>query len=214
MSIARDGLYAFAARSLQRPISDLRNWMIARKLGVKQIRIGPGANLRGLSCVQMGENFLALEGLWLEAITRYSDQHFLPRIVIGDRVQASQWVHIAATHYVEIGDDVLIGSKVMITDHNHGQYSAEHTPPRIPPAMRPLDRDRSTIIGRNVWLGDGVVVAPGSCVGEGCVVGANSVVTGNIPAGSICAGVPAKVIKTYDEQDQRWHRVRDREFQR
>jgi lipopolysaccharide O-acetyltransferase len=116
-------------------------------------------------------------------------------------------VHIAATHFVEIGDNVLMGSKVVVTDHNHGQYSKDHTSPNIPPALRPLDHDRSVVIGRNVWLGDGVVVTPGSSIGEGAVIGANSVVQGRIPPFTIAAGVPAKIMKVFDFDTQKWTNV-------
>ena len=108
----------------------VRGYFLSRKLGVKKIRIGPRAYLRGLSAIEMGEDLSAGEGLWLEAITKYNDQTFSPRIVIGQHVRISHFVHIAATHLVEIGDNVLMGSKVMITDHNHGQYSREHTSPQ------------------------------------------------------------------------------------
>lgn len=206
-SVEEDGLYVVATRRLEVASSFLRNYFIAHKLGVRRICIGPRPNLRGLSSIEMGEDFVALEGLWLHAVTQYYDHQFSPRIVIGDRVRVSQWVHIAATHYVEIGDDVLIGSKVVITDHNHGQYSLQHTSPDVPPSLRPLDCDRSVTIGANVWLGDNVAIAPGASVGKGSIVGANSVVVGEIPPFSLAAGIPARVIKLFDFDTQRWKAV-------
>lgn len=186
----------------------VRNFLISRKLGVRKIKIGPRAYLRGLSFVDIGEDFLAGDGLWLETITRYNDQNFLPKIVIGQHVRVSHFVHITATHFVEIGDNVLIGSKVMITDHNHGLYTREeHTSPHIAPSLRPLDRDRRTVIGRNVWLGDGVVVTAGASIGEGSVIGANSVVLGSIPAFTIAVGVPATVRKTFNFDTGKWCNV-------
>jgi lipopolysaccharide O-acetyltransferase len=152
----------------------------------------------------MGEDFSAGSDLWLEAITAYNQQTFVPRIIIGNHVRISNSVHIAATNLVKIGDDVLLGSKVVITDHNHGQYSREHSSPKTPPTLRPLDRDRQVTIGRNVWLGDGVVVTPGSSIGEGAVIGANSVVVGHIPANTIAAGSPATVRKTFSVSTQTW----------
>jgi len=184
-----------------------RNCLIARKLRVKQIKIGPRSHLRGLAFITMGEDFAAGDGLWLEAIPRYNDQNFLPRIVIGQHVRISHFVHITATHLVEIGDNVLMGSKVMITDHNHGQYSIDHSPPDIAPTLRPLDHDRSVVIGRNVWLGDGVVVTAGASIGEGSVIGANSVVQGRIPAFTIAAGIPATARKTFDFDNRTWRNV-------
>ncbi len=155
----------------------------------------------------MGEDFSAEDGLWLEAITRYNSQTFLPRIVIGNHVRVSRWTHITATHFIEIGDNVLMGSKVLITDHNHGQYSREHTSPLIAPSLRPLDHDRAVVIGRNVWLCDGVVVTPGSSIGEGSVIRANSVVQGSIPPFAIAAGMPAKIMKTFNFDTQKWTNV-------
>lgn len=206
-SVEEDGLYVVATRRLESAVAFFRNYCIAHKLGVEKIRIGPRSNLRGLSSIEIGEDFVALDGLWLHAVTRYYDQQFSPRIVIGNRVRVSQWVHIAATHYVEIGDDVLIGSKVVITDHNHGQYSGQHTSPDVPPSSRQLDCDRSVIIGNNVWLADNVAVTPGASIGRGSVIGANSVVAGEIPPFSLAVGNPAKVIKCFDFDTHQWKRV-------
>ncbi len=187
--------------------SGLRNTLLSRKFGVKKVRIGSRAYLRGLASIRMGEDFSAAEGLWLEAVTSYNEQRFEPKIVIGSHVRLSQSVHIAATNYVEIGDDVLIGSRVIITDHNHGQYAAKHSSPDIPPTERQLDRDRRVTIGKNVWLGDGVVVAPGATIGDGAIIGANSVVTGKIPPYSLAAGAPATVRKIFNFTTQEWTRI-------
>lgn len=185
----------------------IRSQLIGRKLGVRHIRIGAHHRLRGLSSIIIGEDFSAGEGLWLEAITAHNNQTFRPRIVIGSHVRASQCVHIAATHLVEIGDHVLLGSKVNIIDHNHGQYSGIHSSPHTPPTLRPLDSDRSVSIGNNVWIADGVVVTPGSSIGEGSVIGANSVVTGHIPAFSIAYGIPARIRKRFNFETESWSNI-------
>jgi lipopolysaccharide O-acetyltransferase len=203
-SLRENGLYILAAQISGSLLSFPRNSLIARKLGVKRIRIGPRSYLRGLSSIEMGEDFAAGDGLWLEAITRFNDQVFIPRIVIGKHVRVSHFVHIAAAHLVEIGDNVLVGSKVLISDHNHGQYSREHTPPHVAPTLRPLDHERRVVIGRNVWLADGVVVTAGATIGEGSVIGANSVVIGNIPPFVIASGMPATVRKVFHNDTAEW----------
>ena len=202
-----NGSYVFFSMLASRPIHSLRNRMLAAKLGVHKIRIGPRSHLRGLSCISMGEDFSAGEGLWLEALSSYGSQQFAPKIVIGNHVRISHWSHIACTHSIRIGDHVLIGSKVMITDHNHGLFGAESTPPSTPPAERPLDADKSVEIGRNVWLGDNVVICPGVVVGEGSVVGANAVVTVDVPPFTVVAGVPARPIRRYDAAQESWIRA-------
>jgi lipopolysaccharide O-acetyltransferase len=205
--LRENGIYILGVASAGSIAGYVRTSFLSRRLGVKKIKIGPRAHLRGLSAIEMGEDFAAGEGLWLEAITEYNDQTFSPKIIIGQHVRISHFVHIAATHLVEIGDNVLMGSKVIVTDHNHGQYSNLHSSPALPPAQRPLDSDRRVVIGRNVWLGDGVVVTPGSSVGEGSVIGANSVVLGNIPAFAIAAGIPAVVRKTFNFDTKKWCEV-------
>lgn len=205
--LRENGLYLLGVYLIDYCLGVVRNTLIARKLSVQKCKIGPRAYLRGLSAIEMGEDFSAGNGLWLEAITKYNEQTFAPRIVIGKHVRASNCVHIAATHFVEIGDNVLMGSGVMITDHNHGMYSREHTSPNVPPTLRPLDDDQQVVIGKNVWLGNGVVVTPGASIGEGSVIAANSVVIGSIPAFTIAAGAPATVRKTFNFEIGKWGNI-------
>jgi lipopolysaccharide O-acetyltransferase len=168
------------------------------------LHIGRYSRLKGLAFMKFGKDFSAGDGLWMEAIARYEDQVFQPRIVIGDSVRISNWVHIAATHYVEIGDHCLIGSKVVITDHGHGQYANGHSLPFEPPAKRRLDSTRKVVIGPNAWLGDGVVVMPDVTIGEGAVIGANSVVSRDIPPFTVSVGAPARPIKQFDQNLKEW----------
>lgn len=203
-SFQENGAYGLGASVWEEIAGRIRNSLVSRKLGATDLYIGPQAKLLGLAFIEMGKGFRAGNGLWLQAVTEYNGQRFSPKIVIGKHVHVSQWVHIAATNFVQIGNHVLIGSKVIITDHNHGQYSVTHSSPDVPPSSRPLDQDRQVVIGNNVWLSDGVVVTPGAVIGDGSVVGPNSVVRGEIPPFCIAAGVPAKVIKTFDFTAHKW----------
>ena len=58
------------------------------------------------------------------------------------------------------------------------------------------------VVGDNVWLGGGVILCPGVTIGEDTVVGAGAVVVGDLPAGVIAAGVPARVIREIDDRDR------------
>jgi lipopolysaccharide O-acetyltransferase len=202
-----NGSYVFFSTLAGRLSWFFRNRLLAGKLGVREISIGPRPYLRGLTSISMGEDFSAGEGLWLEAIIRYGNERFEPKLVIGKHVRISHWSHIACTHSVTIGDHVLIGSKVIITDHNHGSFGTNATSPAIPPSQRPLERNRFVIIGNNVWLGDGVVVCPGVILGEGCVAGANAVVTTDVPPYTLVVGVPAQPIRRYDANQGSWIKV-------
>ncbi|MCS3767084.1 acetyltransferase-like isoleucine patch superfamily enzyme [Aeromonas hydrophila] len=125
-------------------------------------------------------------------------------IIIGERCQINDSVHIAAADSIVIGDDVLIASRVFITDLNHGNYSGEeHSHPDSISRERTL-HTKPVVIGSNVWLGEGVVVLPGVTIGKSSIIGANSVVSRDIPANSIAVGNPARVIKQFDFQRGQW----------
>lgn len=129
-------------------------------------------------------------------------------LVFGNNIQINDFVHIAALNEVRIGDNVLIASKVFITDLEHGSYAgneSDSSPDSIV-KERPLS-SKSVIIKNNVWLGEHVSVLPGVTVGENSIIGANSVVTKSIPANSIAVGIPAKVIKQYNFETKRWEKV-------
>jgi lipopolysaccharide O-acetyltransferase len=194
--IRLNGFYLFVCDVGRRIGIVFRRRMLAGKLRCPDIVVGARCHLRGLACMRIGKNFHAAEGLWLEAVVAHPGQTFSPSIVIGNNVSISRWTHIAATHRVEIGDGVLIGSKVLITDHNHGSYKKRTSDAGIAPAFRPLDEDGVVVIGKNVWIGDGVVIAPGAMIGEGAVIGANSVVVGEIPPYTVAAGAPARRIRS------------------
>ncbi|MEO7975779.1 DapH/DapD/GlmU-related protein [Flavobacterium sp.] len=125
-------------------------------------------------------------------------------ISIGKDVQINDYVHIGAVGSITIGDNVLMASKIYISDNNHGSYDeliSDH------PMSIPIDRKaicKPVVIGDNVWLGESVCVLPGVTIGEGCVVGALSVVTKSIPPYSIAVGNPAKVVKEYDFEINKW----------
>lgn len=203
--IAVNGWYIFSIELLSRLRTRIRSAFLASSFGAEGLSIGPRSYIRGVKYISVGTGFSAGDGLWLEAISKYYDQELSPRIIIGENVVISHWTHIAATHYVEIGANVLIGSKVIITDHNHGQYAgAIQSRPDERPVCRRLDQGKRTIVGANVWLGDGVVVCPGVEIGDGSVVGANSVVTKSIPPFTLASGVPAVPNKRFDSKLRMW----------
>ncbi len=88
---------------------------------------------------------------------------------------------------ITIGNNVLLGPCVSIFSSNHGIARGELI--RNQPG-----RDAPIRIGNDVWLGANAVVTAGVSIGDGAVVGAGAVVTTDLPAMSICAGVPARVI--------------------
>ncbi len=89
---------------------------------------------------------------------------------------------------ITIGDGVLIGHNVVLATVNHA----------LPPERRHDNIPAPVRIGANVWIGSNATVLPGVTVGENSVVAAGAVVTRDVPANAVVAGVPAKVIKEID----------------
>ena len=158
----------------------------------------------GADHIKIGVFFRAGRIFWLEAVTQYHSSNFNPQLSIGNNVSCGDGCHIAAAYSVIIGNNVLMGSKVHITDHLHGKYKEySQSNPSEPPLMRDLS-GYQVKIGDNVFIGDGVVVLPGADVGDGVVIGANSVVTGALPPKTVCIGSPAIPVKFFDEVSRQW----------
>jgi acetyltransferase-like isoleucine patch superfamily enzyme len=87
---------------------------------------------------------------------------------------------------------------VYITDQNHGYEDITI------PISKQSQPERAVVIGDGSWLGHGSVVLPGVTIGRHVVIGANSVVTKDVPDFSVAVGVPAKVIRRFDESRQEW----------
>jgi acetyltransferase-like isoleucine patch superfamily enzyme len=115
------------------------------------------------------------------------------RIRIGGGTFLNLCVQVAAVELVEIGEHCMFANGCFITDGNHRFDDLEKPVP-----WQGFTTKGPTRIGDNVWCGANVVITSGVTIGERCVIGANSVVTQDIPAFSIAAGAPAKVLKPID----------------
>ena len=114
-------------------------------------------------------------------------------IHIGDHVYLNVMCTILDCAEVHIGHHVMVGPAVQI-------YTAAHLL-QAEGRIRGLEVARPIVIEDNVWLGGGAMLLPGVRIGRNAVVGAGAVVPRDVPANTVVAGNPAKVIRVIDQHD-------------
>jgi len=149
--------------------------------------------LKGLKYISVGDGTYIASGVQLTAWDTHNGSRYAPSITIGNHCAIRNYCHITAINSISIGDNLLTGTNVLITDNSHGQSTREHM--SLPFTKRPMCSKGPVVIGNNVWLGNNVCVMPGVTIGDGAIIGANSVVTHDVPPFCVAAGIPAKVIK-------------------
>ncbi|HEY8083241.1 MAG TPA: acyltransferase [Solirubrobacterales bacterium] len=120
-------------------------------------------------------------------------------VEIGDKSVMGQECTISAYSRVRIGEQCVIADRAMFIDFDHGVVEVER------PIRKQGIYTRDVEVGSNVWIGYGACVLRGVSVGDNSIVGTNSVVTKDVPANAVVAGIPARVIRMRETpQDLRW----------
>jgi acetyltransferase-like isoleucine patch superfamily enzyme len=109
---------------------------------------------------------------------------------LGAKSVMGQDCTVSAYQHVAIGRECIIADRVMMIDFDHGMVETER------PIREQGIYKRNVDIGHNVWIGYGACLLRGVSVGENSVIGTSAVVTGNVPANAVVAGIPARLIRT------------------
>jgi acetyltransferase-like isoleucine patch superfamily enzyme len=166
----------------------LRRWRINRHAAVGRFFIRhpvEGELLEALDegRLRIGEGTLLEPGCWLTLAPE-------ARIEIGSGCFLNRNTMLAAYERIEIGDHTMFANGCFVGDADH-----RFDDPGRPITWQGFTSKGPVRIGSNCWFGVNCAVTSGVTIGDRCVIGANSVVNGDIPAGSIAAGAPARVIK-------------------
>lgn len=134
------------------------------------------------------------KGVRLSARTTFSgarNANERPRIVIGDESYIGHRVVLRAGTGLRIGSRCYVASNVFLSgDPGHPLDAA-----RRRSEAAPAEELHSIRIGDDVWIGEGAAVIGEVTIGDGAVVAARSVVNRNVPAGTLVAGMPARVVR-------------------
>ena len=103
---------------------------------------------------------------------------------------------------ITIGDNVLIGPRVVIATPMHPLDYHERNTQLVDGKMRSLEYAKPITIGNNVWIASNVTICGGVTIGDNVVIGSGSVVTKDIPSDTLAYGVPCKPIRKITEKDR------------
>ncbi len=121
------------------------------------------------------------------------------RLSLGVRVIFGHHCTLAVADSLIIGDNSLLAEMVSIRDHDHA-FDRLDVPIRLQGMV-----SAPVVIGQNVWLGAKVTVVKGVTIGDDAIVAAGAVVTRDVPAGAIVAGVPARLLRWRHESYAQRH---------
>jgi acetyltransferase-like isoleucine patch superfamily enzyme len=131
----------------------------------------------------VGQGTLFEPGCWLTLGPK-------ARIVIGEGCFLNRNTMLASSELIEIGDHVMFANGCFVGDADH-----RYDDPTKPITWQGFEPRGPVRIGSNVWFGVNCVVMGGVTIGDRAVIGSNSVVTKDVPGGSIAVGAPAKVVR-------------------
>lgn len=166
----------------------------ANELFQEAVRIGMELNTKYHTPEELREIMGRLIGKQVDRSFRmfppfYTD--FGKNITIGKDVFINSGCHFQDQGGIEIGDGALIGHNVVLATINHD----------LNPKENRKNHYAAIKIGAHVWIGSNATVLPGVTIGDYAVVAAGAVVTRDVPAMTVVGGVPARVLKTIQEEE-------------
>lgn len=151
----------------------------------------------------IGKRVRIFPGARIEVVDKNSS------IVFENNISIGQNLHIisGSGQELRIGKNTTFSANVFVTNIDH-QYNEINKHILEQPFV-----SAKTYIGENCFIGYGAVIQAGTILGEQCIVGANAVVRGHFPDYCVIVGIPAKIVKRYDEQSGIWRKTnKDGEF--
>jgi acetyltransferase-like isoleucine patch superfamily enzyme len=147
----------------------------------------------------IGERVTILSFSWLSGPNKINEK--FTGLIIGDNCAIGNFTHIYATESIIIEDNVLVADRVYISDNLHN-----FTNIIIPIIKQDIKQLSRVVIGHGSWIGENACII-GASIGKNSVIGANAVVTNDIPDYCVAVGIPARVIRKFNLENNKWESV-------
>jgi len=195
-------VYIFSQKNISGFLGTISLRMKAFIFGVK---VGKGTRCYGTihlmraqkSVISIGKNVTIISSSQrcgtssIFAPTKFRTHSKTAKIIVEDNVGMNGTSIIARSKTVVVGKGTMIAPNVLIMDSDgHALW-----PPENRLRNSSIENDDDVIIGKNVWIGNRSMILKGVHIGDNSVIGAGSLVTKDIPANVLAAGVPAAVIR-------------------
>lgn len=163
----------------------------------------PVGKIKNPQYISIGDEVCLEPHVTIEAADYYAvcDQRVTPSMEIGDGTHIRSYATFYCSNSIKIGRNVLIGQYAMFTDLTHRYEDLDKAV-----KVQPITDNGWIVVEDDCFIGHGAMILPNVRIGKHSVVGAGAVVRTNVPAFSVVAGNPAKVIRRYDPVSKKWEK--------
>lgn len=182
-----------------------RNIILSLRYGIspsKYVYFGKNVRIVNPQYVDMGGQVFIDDDV--ELCVNQTMPGVTPKLLIGNRAHFGKMNRIGCDNRIIIEDDVLFAPHVHISDRNHG-FEDIHTPI----SQQKVISKGEVVIGTETWLGFGCQVMSGVKIGRHCVIAAGAIVVKDVPDYCVVGGNPAKILKKFNQINNKWEKYDD-----
>ena len=151
--------------------------------------------------IKLGDSLMIRKDAWLNTFD-IEDAQGKPKIIIDDNCLIGARDVISAKNSIHIERDVIIGTSVLIQDHNHAYEDV-----RLPIKAQGVTEGGTIRIEQGCWIGHGAAIVCNQeqlVIGRNSVIAANALVTRSFPPYSVIVGNPARLVRQFDPEKGAW----------
>jgi acetyltransferase-like isoleucine patch superfamily enzyme len=195
------GLLALLRFMRRKGMLNLKYGRLIARLGLIKLRLRSRLLLDGLAFVgpgcslEVGKRATLEIGRWAWVGHGCKIRSHEGTVSIGAKTVIGQECTISSYQHVSIGRECVIADRVMMIDFDHGMVEVDR-PIRLQGIYK-----RDVRVGNNVWIGYGACILRGVTIGDNAVIGTSAVVTRDVPANAVVAGVPARILRMREAPD-------------